>query len=109
MCSFIHTRPCACSIVPGTVIVLFFQYMTALLGPTNRMKEGKRWGIVAHTVALFSVSMVSFATGLVSFLVIYMNAREFPGTDDWPMEPLGYFLDLPKFVAVASISSSVTR
>ena len=83
--------------------------MTALLGPTNRMKEGKRWGIVAHTVALFSVLMVSFATGLVSFLVIYMNAREFPGTDDWPMEPLGYLLDLPKFVAVASISSSVIQ
>ena len=82
--------------------------MTALLGPTNRMREGNRWGLVAHTVALFSVATISFSINLSSFLVVYMDSRKLPRTDDWPLKPPGYLM-IPNFIVVATISHSVIQ
>ena len=82
--------------------------MTALLSPTNRMRKGNKWGLVAHTVALFSVATVCNAIGLFLLPVAYTNAREFPGTDGLPSGPFGYLM-LPKLVVVETISNSVIQ
>ena len=100
--------PSAWSVVPGIVIALFFQCMTALLGSTNRMRKGYSWGLVAHTVALFSVATMSLAIDLFFLSVAYIDAREFPGADGLPSGPLGYLV-LPKFLVLASISNSVIQ
>lgn len=73
----------------GIVIILFFQCMSALLSPGDRTR-GKKWGFVAHTVAMFSVSTIHTALNLNFRSVFYINNRGFPGTDELPPGPLGY-------------------
>ena len=40
------------------LVVLFFQCMAALLNPVHRIGEGIKWGLVFHTVAMFSLATV---------------------------------------------------
>ena len=82
--------------------------MTTLLGPTNRMRGGNKWGLVAHTVALFSVMTAGSAIGLFLLPVGYINGREFPGLGGIASGPLGY-LALPKFVMVSGISDAAIQ
>lgn len=77
-------------IILGVVIALFFQCMSALLHPVHRTKKGIKWGLVAHTVAMFSFLTISHTINRNIFSISYIDAREFSGTDDLPPGPIGY-------------------
>ena len=93
---------------PGIVIALFVRCMIALFNPTNRAKGGTKWGLLAHTLALFLTSTVAVATGLYILPLSYINAREFPGGNGVPPGPYGYQW-LPKFLAITIISDSAVQ
>jgi hypothetical protein len=77
--------------------------MTALLGPTSRMRKGNRWRLVAHTVALFSVETIGFAYSLCLLSAGYINNREFPAG---PLVHAVPRRDHPELVVIASIINS---
>lgn len=64
--------------------------MAALFSPVNR-KRGIKWGLVAHTVAMFSFATVYTGTGLDLQSISYIDNRDFPGIDGvLSPGPLGY-------------------
>ena len=86
-----HTYPnLPRSIVLGIVIVLFFQCMSLLLSSTYRARRGVRWGLLAYTVASFSIVTIYTAVNLDLQTISFVDNREFPGTDQFPPGPLGY-------------------
>ena len=64
--------------------------MSALLNPVKGPREKTRWGLVAHTAAMFSFVTVYIATTLHTQSISYIDNREFPGADRWSPGPLGY-------------------
>ena len=74
----------------GIVVALFCQCMATLLCPADRSREGIRWTRVAHTVALFSFLTIPFGIGFYRLSIEYINIREFPGNDKFPLGPTGY-------------------
>lgn len=78
----------------GIVIVMFFQSTGALLDPANRKRGGLVWGLVAHTVAMFSFVTIYTATNLDMLSISFIDNREFPGIVDAgiPPGPVGYQL-----------------
>jgi hypothetical protein len=75
----------------GIVVVLSPQCMNALISPVNRARGGIKWGLVAHTVAMFSVVTVYTAITLNTLFTSYIDNREFPGVDGIsPPGPVGY-------------------
>jgi hypothetical protein len=71
---------------------LFFQCIGALLDPANRKGGGIKWGLVAHTVAMFAFVTVYTATNLFFQSAAYIDNREYPGTDGLSPGPIGYQL-----------------
>ena len=67
------------SIIPGIVIVIFFQCTGALFNPANRTKEGIKWLPVTHAAVMFS--FVAVCAGVVLGLqsVSFVDNRTFPG------------------------------
>ena len=65
--------------VLGTLVVLFFQCMNAMLDPSTRKRGGIKWGLVYYTMVMFSCATVAIgmAQNLVSIAAI--DNREFPG------------------------------
>lgn len=82
--------------------------MNALVNPTNRTGGGNRWGLLAHTVAMFTNATISLAIGLYVLPGSYINGREFPGGDGLPPGPYGYSL-LPQFATTAIVANSVVQ
>jgi len=77
--------------VPGTVIVLFFQCITALFDPANRRGGPIKWGLVIYTALMFSVVTIFTAINLHIQSISFIDNREFPGVDGIaPPGPLGY-------------------
>lgn len=76
----------------GIVIALFFQCIGVLLSPANPTRRGIKWGLVAHTVAMFSCLTIPIVIDLHDKSVSYTDNRNFPGNDDYPSGPLGYEL-----------------
>ena len=77
--------------VLGTLIVLFFKCMVALLNPAHRRGEGIKWGLVCYTAAMFSFVTVYTAMNDNIQSDSYIDNREFPGVDGvLPPGPLGY-------------------
>ena len=70
--------------VLGTLIVLFFQCMTALLDSANRKKDGIKWGLASYTLVMFSVVTVVTAQNAHVQSLAYIDYRESPDG------PLGY-------------------
>ena len=60
-------------IVLGFVIVLFFRCMGATLDLANRTR-GIKWGLVAHTVVMFSI--------VTTFTTIELNSQSFVYVDN---------------------------
>ena len=56
--------------------------MTSLLDPERRPKGGIRWGLVAHTMVLFSVATAFALSNLNLQSVSYVDNREFPDMGD---------------------------
>ena len=63
----------------GIIIVLFFQCMGALCSPANGMRGGIKWGLVAHTLAMFSLVTISVAMNCDIQSISYIEDRKFPG------------------------------
>lgn len=81
------------SIIVGIAIVLFFRCMSAFFNPSNRLRGGIKWPLVAHTLVMFSFVTVYVATSLDLQSISYIDNREFPGVDGLiPPGPLGYQL-----------------
>jgi hypothetical protein len=78
-------------IILGTVVVLFFQCMGALLDPVNRTRGGIKWGLVVHTATMFSFATIYIAMNLYLLSIAYVDNRYFPGTGGLtPPGPIGY-------------------
>ena len=62
-----------------------------MFNPTNRMKASVRWGLAAHTTAMFSFLTIPAAMRFNTQSVGYIDGREFPGVEGaLPPGPLGY-------------------
>lgn len=69
--------------------------MGALLNPVNRLGNGIKWPLVAHTVAMFLFLTVFAAMSLVAPSIAYTDNRGFPGGDGvLPPGPFGYIFSL---------------
>ena len=66
--------------------------MGALLFPVDRAKGEIRWGLVAHTVAMFLSVTIYTAMNFDILSTCYIGNREFPGVDLFVPGPLGYQL-----------------
>lgn len=73
--------------VLGVVVAQFFQCMRALLGRTRR---DIKWGLVTHTVVMFSCVTIYITGSLYLQSSSYINNRGFPGIDTIPPGPIGY-------------------
>ena len=78
--------------------------MATLLRPTDRSREGIRWTLVAHTIALFLFLTIQKGIGFYNLSIEYINIREFPGNDEFPPGPTGYngLLDLKAGITLAN-------
>jgi hypothetical protein len=63
--------------------------MSALLNPVNDIRGGIKWGLVAHTVAMFSFLTLPIAVDLNDRSNCYINERNYPGDDEIPPGPFG--------------------
>jgi len=80
-------------LILGTLIVVFFQCMVALLNPVTRRGEGIKWGLVSHTAIMFWCATIT--TGVNQHLISnsFIDNREFPGFGGaLPPGPVGYLL-----------------
>lgn len=65
--------------------------MSVLLDPTNTTKKSTKWGLVAHTIAMFSFVTISTAASLQIQSISYVDNREFPGFGNgFYRGPFGY-------------------
>ena len=79
--------------------------MSALLNPTNHTKNGIKWGLVAHTVAMFLFVTISTVASLQIQSLSYIDNREFPGFGDgFYRGPFGY-QSLIVFTVISDIPS----
>lgn len=79
--------------------------MGALLGPANRTSKVTKWGLVAHTVAMFSFVTISTAASLQIQSISYIDNREFPGFGGgFYRGPFGY-QSLIVFTALSDITT----
>ena len=75
----------------GIAITLFFKCMGTLLNPENRMKRGVKWGLVAHTMAMFSFTSIACVIEGRRRFTSYVENREFPGVEgEYPPGPYGF-------------------
>ena len=68
---------------------LVFQCIGALINPANGMRRNVKLGLVAYTLALFLFMTISMAMGRDLFSTIYIDIRNFPGTEEYVSGPLG--------------------
>lgn len=65
--------------------------MGALLSSVNRTSERLKWGLLAHTAAMFLFVTIFTAINLDIQSLSYIDNRDFPGDDVmFPPGPLGY-------------------
>lgn len=72
------------------------------MSPANAVRRSVKWVLVAHSVALFSFLTVTVAMDRYWASAMYIDGREFPGTDGTPPGPVGY--DFAYFNAAPSIT-----
>ena len=101
-----HKPTCLCSpcyFTLGVVIALFFECMTALLNPDNRMRRRVKWVFVIHTVGLFLSITISSAIEGIQRSNAYVDNREYPGVNNvFSSGPFGY-LDVSSTSTVGTI------
>ena len=85
-----HLVSCFGLPILGIVTALFFQCMGTLLNPTDRTRGGIKWGLVAHTAAMFSFVTISAAASFDLNSISLIDNREFPGLSIFISGPFGY-------------------
>lgn len=89
---------------PGILVTVFFQCISVLLYPPNRTKRDTKWGLVAHTSAMFSFVTIATALTLDLQSTSYVDDRHFPGFRGGQLAPgpIGYkILVYSKAITVA--------
>ena len=88
----LHVRPSVLNwFVLGTLVMLFFRCLAALLNPVNRERGGIKWGLVCYTVVMFSCATVVVGTAQNIASVSFIDNRKFPGVGgSFPPGPIGY-------------------
>jgi hypothetical protein len=77
----------------GIVAILFLHCLSALLYPAGHTKGGIKWGLVAHTSAMFSFATIAVGLGIDLQSISYIEDRDFPGFYNGEAPgPLGYQL-----------------
>ena len=74
--------------------------MGTLLNPADRTREGVKWGLVAHTAAMFLFVTISASANFDLYSISLIDNREFPGVSIFAPGPFGY-LD---YINTAAIS-----
>ena len=64
--------------------------MAVLFNPVRRRTEGVKWGLVCHTITMFTVVTVGTGMQLYVQSIGYIDNRQFPGANLLPPGPLGY-------------------
>ena len=88
----------------GIVVALFFQCMSVLLSPVNPMKRGVKWGLIAHTVAMFLFLTIPAGIDLNYLSTCSINYRDFPGDDEYDPGPLGCYETLSTEAAATAFT-----
>jgi hypothetical protein len=70
---------------------MFFRCMGVLLSSVNPIKGGVKWALVVHTVAMFLFLIIPVGINLNHYSLEYINNREFPGDEEQPPGPIGYY------------------
>jgi len=78
-------------LIPGILIVLFFQCIVALFNPVYRKRDGIKWGLVSYTVAMFSFVTVHTTMHLNNQSVSFIDNRDFTGPHGALLGPYGYW------------------
>ena len=105
----------SCSIFHlGIVIALFFQCMSALLYPADRMgahRGIRQWWLVAHAVAMFLIVTVCIASDFSFLSTCYIENREYPGNGFLAPGPFGYqfYLYLSPVTIIRVIAFSLNQ
>ena len=76
MCSPILSH-FALSTNPGTTLLLFYQCMGALLSPANRAMGRIKWGLVVHTITMFSFLTINCCMNFAIQSISYIDNRAF--------------------------------
>ena len=61
-----------------------------MLNPANQMKGAFKWGLVIHTVAMFSFLTIAAGISFDTQSTSYVDYRGFPGTRELPPGPVAY-------------------
>ena len=97
----------------GIVIALFFQCMSALLNPVYRTKKAVKWGLVTHTVTMFSVLTIGMTINRRTFSTAYIDNRGVHIADPYPSGPLEYLKSpnsaLQTMQTIAFLSSPIKQ
>ena len=77
--------------IPGIIIALFTQSMTALFSPDHRRGGPIKWGLASYTLVIFSVVTIQTAMDLHLQSIAFVDNRRFPGVrgEVFP-GPVGY-------------------
>lgn len=79
------------TVLYGIVIILFFRCMGALFSQANPTRGFIKWGLVAHTLAMFLFVTSYVIMGFVIKANSFIDNREFPGVGDmFSPGPMGY-------------------
>lgn len=78
---------------PGITLLLFYQCMRALLGPTNRPMGRIKWGLVVHTITMFSFLTINCFMNFAIQSIAYIDNRAFARKGMFP-GPFVYQLDI---------------
>ena len=93
-------------IISGIITVLFYRCMAALLSPVNRRK-GIKWGLVAHTLAMFSFLTINVCMNLDLQSISYVDNREFPGVSAIGPGPFAYQYDYLSSVPMNTVPETL--
>lgn len=95
------------SIIVGIIIALFVKCIRVLLNPVNHTSRGIRWGVMIHTVMMFSFATIFVAVSFAAQPVYYVDNRKYPGFNGKGPGPVGYFANVAYFKAINLIPNTM--
>ena len=82
---------------------MFFQCIGALINPANDTRRNVKLGLLAYTVALFAFSTISLGVTRDLWSTVFIDIRNFPGTEEYPPGPIGSAFILGANVALTAL------
>jgi len=66
-------------VIPGILVVLFFNCISTLFNPVHRRAGSIKWGLASYAAIMFSVVTLYTATSAHILSTSYVDNRDFPG------------------------------